>query len=116
MSSSSSSSSDSKAPSPSNNSQSPGLARSISTKAGALFNRLGNDSSVSSARQKVIDAEVAERQADQALEQARQRVKAARDQVKVLEHEAHEAARRAAAKQEEMQRVIKSAKNLGRHG
>lgn len=49
-----------------------------------------NDPSVVSARQRVSDAEAAEREADRALMQARAAVRAARDYVKRLEQEAVE--------------------------
>jgi len=68
------------------------------------------------ARQKVTDAEEAERQADRALIEARGMVKEAREHVKILEREALDDARRAKAKQAEAKIVSKAASSLGRHG
>ena len=51
---------------------------------------LSNDPSISAARQKVSDAESAERLADQALGSARAAVRSARDHVRMLEREAVE--------------------------
>lgn len=75
-----------------------------------------NDPSIVAARQKVTDAEAAEREADQALVQARNKVKEAKRHVEVLEREALEDAHRAKMKQAEAKIVRKSAKALGRHG
>ncbi|TFK25203.1 hypothetical protein FA15DRAFT_668736 [Coprinopsis marcescibilis] len=77
---------------------------------------LDQDPGIVSARQKVADAEFAEREADRALLQARQTVREAYERVKQLEHEAIEDARRAKAKQAEAKVIHKSAKGLGRHG
>jgi len=68
------------------------------------------------ARQKVADAETAEREADRALNEARESVREAREHVRLLEREAIEDARRAKAKQAEAKIVSKSARGLGRHG
>jgi hypothetical protein len=53
-------------------------------------NRLEDDPSIRSAREKVTDAENAEKEADRALDEARQRVKLAHQHVKGLKHEALE--------------------------
>lgn len=53
-------------------------------------NRLEDDPSISGAREKVTDAENAEKEADRALDEARQRVRLARQHVKNLEREALE--------------------------
>ena len=53
-------------------------------------NNIKNDPSVVAARQRVSDAEAAEREADRALMQARAAVRDARDHVKRLEQEALE--------------------------
>lgn len=54
-----------------------------------LFHRK-EDGSITAARQRIANAEAAEREADKALFQARAAVKDAREQVKVLEREAAE--------------------------
>ncbi|KAK1222766.1 hypothetical protein PQX77_014375 [Marasmius sp. AFHP31] len=77
---------------------------------------IGNDPSIMGARQKVEEAERAEREADQALNLARASVREARDHVKFLEKEAADDARRAKAKQAEAKVVSKTARALGRHG
>lgn len=51
---------------------------------------LRNDPSILNARQKVTDADAAEREADRALMQARASVHGAREQVRLLEQEARE--------------------------
>ncbi|RXW16053.1 hypothetical protein EST38_g9807 [Candolleomyces aberdarensis] len=76
---------------------------------------LDNDPSIRMARQKVAEAERAEREADAALLAARRAADGAREQVKMLEREAVEEARRAKAKQAEAKVINKSAKGLGRH-
>jgi len=53
-------------------------------------NRLDDDPSIRGAREKVTDAENAEKEADRALNEARQRVRLARQHVKGLEREALE--------------------------
>lgn len=53
-------------------------------------NRLEDDPSIRLAREKVTDAENAEKEADRALDEARQRVRLARQHVKGLEREALE--------------------------
>ncbi|KAF9452777.1 hypothetical protein P691DRAFT_660224 [Macrolepiota fuliginosa MF-IS2] len=99
-------------------------SRRGSTRSGGFFNRGSNrdrsliqgDPTIIAARQKVTDAEGAEREADQALTQARNKVKEARQHVEALEREALEDAHRARMKQAEAKIVRKSAKALGRHG
>ncbi|KAK6538446.1 hypothetical protein TWF694_010031 [Orbilia ellipsospora] len=73
------------------------------------------DASIAGARQRVIDAEVAERDADRALMAARQAVKHARDHVKALELEAKEEARLAKLKQKAAGDISRRAKPLGKH-
>jgi hypothetical protein len=63
--------------------------RSRSTGGGGLFNRSA-DPSVAHAKQRIHDAEVAERQADQALMASRAAVQQAREQAKLVEREAAE--------------------------
>ncbi|KZT10890.1 uncharacterized protein LAESUDRAFT_721277 [Laetiporus sulphureus 93-53] len=75
-----------------------------------------NDPSIVFARQKVTEAEAAEREADRALMQARAAVQSAKEHVRNLEREISEDAKRAKAKQSEAKNVSKSAKALGRHG
>lgn len=53
-------------------------------------NRFENDPSIRRAREKVTDAENAEKEADRALNEARQRVRLARQHVESLEREALE--------------------------
>ena len=57
---------------------------------GGLFHRNHEDPSISHAKQRVADAEVAERNADRALVQARAAVREAREDIKRLEREAAE--------------------------
>jgi len=79
-------------------------------------NAIGHDPTILAAKQKVADAEEAEREADRALTQAREMVKQAREHIKILEREATDDARRAKAKQAEAKLVSKTASSLGRHG
>ncbi|KAI0393783.1 hypothetical protein F5Y17DRAFT_430730 [Xylariaceae sp. FL0594] len=74
------------------------------------------DPSILQARERVMSAETAEREADRALAAARLRVREARDEVKRLEAEAAEEARRAKIKQYHAREVSKRGKQLGRHG
>ncbi|KAI0001267.1 hypothetical protein BJV74DRAFT_882513 [Russula compacta] len=76
---------------------------------------LARDQTLMNVRNKVADAEGAERQADAALSAARAAVSEARDQVKSLEREAVEESKRAKMKQAEVKNVRKSARHLGRH-
>ncbi|KAF8586663.1 hypothetical protein K439DRAFT_923342 [Ramaria rubella] len=73
------------------------------------------DPAIKAARQKVTDAENAEKGADKALELARRAVREARQHVKDLEAAALEEARRARAKQKEAKNIRKGADRLGRH-
>ncbi|KAI1449179.1 hypothetical protein F5Y02DRAFT_414439 [Annulohypoxylon stygium] len=73
------------------------------------------DPSIIQARERVMQAETAERDADRALESARIRVREARAEVKRLELEAAEEARRAKIKQYHAREVSKRGKQLGRH-
>ncbi|KAI2605245.1 uncharacterized protein GGS25DRAFT_504325 [Hypoxylon fragiforme] len=73
------------------------------------------DPSIIQAREHVMQAETAERDADRALESARIRVREARAEVKRLELEAAEDARRAKIKQYHAREVSKRGKHLGRH-
>ncbi|KAF8893450.1 hypothetical protein BD779DRAFT_1506321 [Infundibulicybe gibba] len=82
----------------------------------SMGNNHGKDPTILAARQKVTDAEAAEKEADRALMQARAMVQEAREHVKILEREASEDARRAKAKQAEAKLVSKTASGLGRHG
>ncbi len=54
------------------------------------FMRNGEDASITSARERVLQAEAAEREADRALVQSRAAVRNAREHVKHLEREAAE--------------------------
>lgn len=72
------------------------------------------DPSILQARERVLGAENAEREADRALDIARREVREARDHVKRLELEAKEEARRAKIKQFHAREVSKRAKPLGR--
>jgi len=74
------------------------------------------ESSILAVRQKVADAEHAERLAGDALRQARNAVREAREHVRIVENEAIEDARRAKLKQKEAKAVGKSMKHLGRYG
>ncbi|KAH8661963.1 hypothetical protein BX600DRAFT_550814, partial [Xylariales sp. PMI_506] len=71
------------------------------------------DPSIVQARERVLSAENAERDADRALEAARARVREARDHVKRLELEAAEEAKRAKIKQYHAREVSKRGKQLG---
>lgn len=72
------------------------------------------DPSIVQARERVLGAETAERDADRALESARLRVREAREEVKKLELEAAEEAKRAKLKQYHAREVGKRGKQLGR--
>ncbi|KZZ89368.1 hypothetical protein AAL_07667 [Moelleriella libera RCEF 2490] len=89
-------------------------------KGGFLHKAIGRDDGVDpgilQARERVMDAEDAEAQADRALEQARLRVREAREHMKRVELEAKEEARRAKIKQAHARDITKRGKGLGRHG
>jgi hypothetical protein len=72
------------------------------------------DPSIIAARERVLSAETAERDADRALDIARREVREARDQVRKLELEAKEEARLAKIKQFHAKEVSKRGKALGR--
>jgi len=91
------------------------LSHSSTQNSGGLFHRNHEDSSITSARERVLSAEMAEREADRALVQARTAVKEARNHVKMLEREAGEEARLAKIKQNQAKDISKRAKPLGRH-
>ncbi|EPE08413.1 hypothetical protein F503_01196 [Ophiostoma piceae UAMH 11346] len=74
------------------------------------------DPSIIQARERVMGAETAERDADRALDIARREVREAREHAKRLELEAKEEARRAKVKQFHARDISKRAKPLGRHG
>lgn len=73
------------------------------------------DPSIVGARERVMGAEKAERDADQALAAARVRVREAREEVLKLEREAEEEARRAKLKQRAAHEMSKRGHKLGRH-
>ncbi|KIY00714.1 uncharacterized protein Z520_03379 [Fonsecaea multimorphosa CBS 102226] len=81
---------------------------------GGLFHRNHEDPSIIGARERVLQAETAEREADRALVQARAAVREARERVKILEREAEEEARLAKIKQSQAKDISKRAKPLGR--
>jgi hypothetical protein len=72
------------------------------------------DPSILQARERVTNAEAAERDADHALEAARQSVREAHEHVRRLELEAKEEARLAKIKQHHAREVSKRGKQLGR--
>ncbi|KAK1776463.1 hypothetical protein QBC45DRAFT_395218 [Copromyces sp. CBS 386.78] len=74
------------------------------------------DPSIVQARERVMMAESAERDADRALMAARESVRQAREHVRALELEAQEEARRAKIKQYHAKEVSKRGNQLGRHG
>jgi len=67
------------------------------------------------ARERLLSAEVAEREADRALAQARVAVREARENIKRLEKEAAEEARLARKKQDTAKSLSNRGKHLGRH-
>jgi len=77
--------------------------------------RQHEDASIVSARERVLQAETAERDADRALVQAKASVREARSHIKMLEKEAEEEARLAKIKQNQARDISKRAKPLGRH-
>lgn len=72
------------------------------------------DPSIVQARERVMGAEAAEREADRALELARREVREAREEVKRIEIEAKEEARRAKIKAFHAKDIGKRGKALGR--
>ncbi|KAK1758043.1 hypothetical protein QBC47DRAFT_294477 [Echria macrotheca] len=91
-----------------------------SHRGGILHRSFGNgaiaelDPSIVQARERVMNAETAEREADRALMAARESVREAREHVRRLELEAEEEARRAKIKQYQAREVSKRGKQLGR--
>lgn len=86
----------------------------------SLLHRFGQrsdeelDPSIVQARERMLGAENAEREADRALEMARREVREAREEVRRLELEAKEEARRAKIKAYHAKEVSKRGKALGR--
>ncbi|KAI0149517.1 hypothetical protein GGR57DRAFT_223205 [Xylariaceae sp. FL1272] len=93
----------------------PSRHRSVLSRTFGHGNNPEMDPSIVQARERVMSAETAEREADKALASARLRVREARDEVKRLEAEAAEEARRAKIKQYHAREVSKRGKQLGRH-
>ncbi|KAK6086034.1 hypothetical protein SCUP234_01434 [Seiridium cupressi] len=89
--------------------------RSLLSRSFGHGNNVEMDPSIVQAREHVLNAETAEREADRALEAARLRVREARAEVKRLELEAAEEAKRAKIKQYHAREVSKRGKQLGRH-
>ncbi|KAH6648791.1 hypothetical protein BKA67DRAFT_661739 [Truncatella angustata] len=89
--------------------------RSLLSRSFGHGNNVEMDPSIVQARERVLSAETAEREADRAMEAARLRVREAREEVKRLELEAAEEAKRAKIKQYHAREVSKRGKQLGRH-
>lgn len=85
---------------------------------GGLLSKFGGgdhmDPSIVQARERVLSAEAAEREADRALMAARESVRNAREHVRRLELEAEEEARLAKIKQHQAKDISKRGKQLGR--
>jgi len=90
--------------------------RGILHKFGGAGSAVEMDPSIVQARERVLGAEAAEKEADRALLAARESVAAARAEVRRLEEEAKEEARRAKIKQYHAREVSKRGQALGRHG
>lgn len=88
--------------------------RSLLSRSFGHGNNVEMDPSIVAAREHVLSAETAEKEADRALEAARIRVREARNEVKRLELEAAEEAKRAKIKQYHAREVSKRGKQLGR--
>ncbi|CAG8961164.1 hypothetical protein HYFRA_00002707 [Hymenoscyphus fraxineus] len=73
------------------------------------------DASIVAARERVLNAEAREKDADRALNQARIAVREAREHVRKIELEAAEEARLARIKQDQAKDLGKRGKMLGRH-
>ena len=97
-----------------NSNRSSMLSKSSSTSKPGLFHRHQEDPSISAARERVVAAENAEKEADRALSQARAYVREAKQQVRELELEAREDARLAKIKEEQAGAIGRRAKPLGR--
>ncbi|KAH8745165.1 hypothetical protein BGZ57DRAFT_264317 [Hyaloscypha finlandica] len=80
-----------------------------------LLHRRDEDPSIIAARERVMGAEAAERDADRALAAAKHAVREAREHIKRLEREAAEEARLARIKQDQAKSMTKRGKGLGRH-
>jgi len=80
-----------------------------------LLHKDVEDASITAARDRVMSAEAAERDADKALLMAKSAVREARDHVKRLEKEATEQARLAQIKQKQAANLSARARPLGRH-
>ncbi|KUJ14949.1 uncharacterized protein LY89DRAFT_686545 [Mollisia scopiformis] len=80
-----------------------------------LLHRRDEDPTIIAARERVMNAEAAERDADRALVAARVAVKEAREHIKRLEKEAAEEARLARIKQDQAKSMSKRGHALGRH-
>jgi len=78
-------------------------------------NNVEMDPSILAARERVMSAEAAEREADRALYAARESVREAREHVRRLELEAQEEARRAQIKSQQAKEMSKRGKQLGRY-
>ena len=95
-------------------------ASNNSGRRGLLQRTFGNgnhadmDPSILAARERVMSAENAEREADRALYAARESVREAREHVRRLELEAQEEARRAQIKSKQAKEMSKRGKQLGR--
>ncbi|KAI0203251.1 hypothetical protein F4808DRAFT_417930 [Astrocystis sublimbata] len=94
----------------------PSRHRSVLSRTFGNGNNADMDPSITHARERVMGAENAEKEADRALEAARLRVREAHEEVRRLEAEAEEDARRAKIKQYHAKEVSKRGKQLGRHG
>ncbi|KAF1849660.1 uncharacterized protein K460DRAFT_349829 [Cucurbitaria berberidis CBS 394.84] len=80
-----------------------------------MFNRSSGDPSIHAAKQSLLQAETAEREADRALFAAKNAVRDARANMARLEREAAEEARLAKIKQGEAKALGKKGRALGRH-
>lgn len=102
-------------------STSPDRTNGHGSRGGLLHRSFGNgnrdamDPSILQARERVMSAENAEREADRALMAARESTREAREHVRRLELEAKEDARKAKIKQHHAKEVSKRGKQLGRH-
>lgn len=90
------------------------LHRSFGHGSGSASDAADLDPSIVQARERVLSAESAEREADRALDIARREVREAREQVQRLGLEAKEEARRAKIKQYHAHEISRRAKPLGR--
>ncbi|KAK0749028.1 hypothetical protein B0T18DRAFT_96420 [Schizothecium vesticola] len=110
-------------PSPSSSTRRTSTSRTSPDRSSGILHRsFGNgsvrgvDPSITQARERVMGAEMAEREADRALLAARESVREAREHVRRLELEAEEEARLAKIKQHQARDISKRGKQLGRHG